>query len=92
MRPHKKKIRGDMPPREALRILAPAAAKYILLDWKNLEKKDDKGKLQELKYSQAEALKLLTDPEFINVYEFILEIANNGENYLKEMLEDAKGN
>lgn len=88
LKPHKKAVRrGNLNDQEIFRLIIPAICTHILIDWKNLL---DNGK--EYKYSVDNAIKLLSNPEFRDVYEFIIDIAGEGENYRKEFMEQAEKN
>ncbi len=70
--------------REMTDFTRKAIVKYILLDWKNLERE---GK--DVKYSKEEAYKLLCQDEFYNE---ILDLAEMHENFTKEYIESSAKN
>jgi len=64
---------------EASEILIRVMAKTVLLDWKGLDDKDEKGKRFPIKYSFENAIRLLTKyKEFRNL---VRNIAQDIENY-----------
>ena len=58
------------------------AAKYLLLDWRNLIGDDD----QPIPYSPEKALELLNDPEMADFRELILNLSSESELFRKEAL------
>lgn len=88
LEPHKRMIRNNSLSDKVLeKIELDAMSKHILLDWKGMS---HAGKA--LKYSQKEALKILSDPGLKWFREFVQEAAEDFELYRAEDLEEAKEN
>jgi len=89
LKPYLRQVRAKaMNAEEILDILKPAAAKYLLIDWKNIE--DEEGNLVE--YSYEKALEFFKEPALSDLYNFVLETAGENEVYRQELVEDAEGN
>jgi len=73
---------------DAVAMLAPLIARYILKDWRNIS--DAEGK--ERKYTVDEGTRELLDPRNIDLYEFIVSKANEAALFEQEQLEDAEKN
>ncbi len=73
-------------------LIAPAVARHVLLDWKNLQTKNSKGDVVDVKFSYETALKILQTPEYDSIYDFIMTEANDIENFRVEQIEEAEGN
>ena len=89
LKPHLRQIRSQtMTSEEVLDVLKPAAAKFLLVDWKNIEDEDGKA----IPYSPDKALEFFEDPALSDLYSFVLETAGESELYRQEMMEDAAKN
>lgn len=66
-----------------LQELAPYMAKYVLLDWKNLD--DDIGK--PIPYSSDKALEIFKDPAFEDILIFVLDASQDAALYRQQQLE-----
>src|SRR5690606_19221049 len=86
----KERRKGELSEREAKQLLAPAVARCILLDWKNLEDEGPDGNPVPIPYSEAKALELLRDPRFKDLYEFVFSFANDGQAYTVDLEDDSK--
>lgn len=62
------------------KLVLEAVAETILLDWKGLE--DESGK--PIPFSTSAAMEILSDPQYRDVYNFILMFASDRENFLNE--------
>lgn len=69
-------------------ITIKAAAKCILLGWKNIL--DDDGK--EIPYSAAKAYEILSDPHYRKIYVFIIDAATEERTFAVQAAEDSLGN
>ena len=69
-------------------MLKPAAAKYLLLDWKNVE--DANG--NPVPYSSEKALEFFNNPALKDLYDFVLEMAGEVGNFLQEQHEESVKN
>lgn len=79
--PHLASIRAGTFDKELdKKITKKAIAHTVLLGWKGLE--DDEGK--PIKYSPEKALEILEDPEFSDIYKFILMMSNSQELYRRK--------
>jgi hypothetical protein len=79
--PHIREIRANNFDRDKrLDLAKQAAAKYLLVDWKNIE--DENGK--KIPYSPEKALELFRDSKFVDLYNFVIEVANSAEFYRQE--------
>jgi len=86
--PHRQKARsGKLRESRARYIIAPAVAKHILLGWRKVQLD---GK--DVKYSPEKAMEFLQDKQYRDFYEWVLKIANDGENYKHELDEESEGN
>jgi hypothetical protein len=89
LKPYLRRIRsGSMSSEDILEVLKPAVARYLLLDWKNID--DENG--QPITYSPEKALELFGDASLSDLYDFVLEVAGETELYRKELLEQAAKN
>lgn len=89
LKPYLRQVRSKaMTADEILDVLKPAAAKYLLIDWQNIE--DEEGNT--IQYSPDKALEFFTDPALSDLYGFVLETAGENEVYRQELVEDAEGN
>lgn len=82
----KTKLR-NMTEYENMILLLPLIVQHILLDWKNLFDGEE-----EIKFSPDKARELLADRQFRDLYEFILQTANDGAEFMLEEDEDDLGN
>jgi len=74
----------------AKEITHKAYARFILLDWENLQEPDEKGKLIDVKYSSEKAYEIFsTYPEF---FEMVQELATEIELFRVEEQENIEGN
>lgn len=82
--PHKRALRLDNMDQSLMEQMeADAIAKAVLVGWEGLK---DNGK--ELKYSHAEAMRLLTDPELTWFLDFVREQAQSLSNFRDAEVED----
>lgn len=89
LKPHQHSIRtGLLGAEQLMDMLKPTAAKYLLLDWTNLE--DENG--QAIPYSPEQALKFFKDKAFADLYSFVLEMAGESELFRKQEFEDSLKN
>ena len=89
LRPYLRQVRAKaLTSDQILDILKPAAAKHLLVGWKNIE--DENGK--PIDYSPDKALEFFNDPALSDLYNFVLETAGENEVYRQELTEDAEGN
>lgn len=87
--PYRSRLQGDGADKELLRDLVnKATARYIFLGWKNVE--DDDGNV--IPYSEEKAYEILSDPEYHDVRDFVLEVSQSAELYRQHTEEEAKGN
>lgn len=86
--PHKVALRsGKVSDEVADAILVEALAEAVLLDWEGMF---EGGK--PLPYSKEEAKRLLADPSLKDFRDFVVEFANDMENYRVQELEESKAN
>lgn len=89
LRPHLRQIRSrQLSNDEIVDLLKPAAAKYLLLGWKNIE--DDHGVA--IPYSPEMALEMFEDRALHQFYLDVLELAGETDQYRESLLEDAEKN
>ena len=87
-KPLLKRIRaGSIEVDELRRAVAPAFARHIMVDWKNIE--GDEG---EIEFSYEAALEILLKPEFKEFYELLWDEATAVENFRQARLDEAEGN
>lgn len=79
---------GDMPAATQRKILKRAAAKTIILGWRNLEL-DETG---EVAYSPEKALEVISTAGYRDFWNWCLARASEQANYLAEMEKEAAGN
>jgi len=85
----KKLLTGELNSREALNIMAPAVARHIIVDWKNLADNDGNP----IPYSPQKAMEILQDPESTDLYLWVMKQANDPSNFRKQQAEaEAQGN
>ena len=75
-------------PDRVIELLKPAVARYLLLDWRNIE--DDNGKA--IKYSPEKAMEFFDDPALKDFYEFVLEVAGETDLYRQQAVADEAKN
>jgi hypothetical protein len=78
----------DLRPDEVEPLMKKGLARFCLLDWKNIEDEDGTP----IPYSAEQAEEWLSDPELVEMYEFVLECARDISLYQNEIKEDEKGN
>lgn len=82
------KLVGDRQPKltdeEAEQMYREAVAHTILLEWRNVE---DMGP-----YTPELGLQLFNDPEYDELYKFVVRAANRDPMFLKKFVEDAAKN
>ena len=78
----------EIPADELERISKQAVAKYILVDWENIE--DDDG--NEIPYSSEKALEYFNDHDLRGFYRDIILIANDRNRFRREFIEEAVKN
>lgn len=77
----------NMPPRQVRALMAPAAAKHLLLGWENMEAEDGVP----MAYSEAGARKLLADPAYYHLLDFVLAQSTFIDQYLAKQAASAEG-
>lgn len=88
-KPHLRSIQREGIGSAKLReIQQRAVSRHILLDWRGLH--DDDG--SEIPYSQEKALELLSDPDYSELLDIILELAQDVELFRAASVEEAAGN
>lgn len=79
--PHLASIRAGTFDKELDRqITKKAIAHTVLLGWENLQ--DDEG--NDIPYSPEKAFEILTDPEFADIYKFILIMSSSQDLYRRK--------
>jgi len=79
--PHLKEMRaGSFDAEKRLDLTKQAAAKCILVGWKNVE--DEAGK--PIPYSPENALELFRKPELVDLYDFIINESTSAARYRQE--------
>ena len=90
-KPHQRKIRkGNVKIELVEELSKKAIAKHVLLDWKNLQDENEKGKLVDVPFSEKKALEYLKQYE--EFYEMVVEFATDAELFRQELQEDSEGN
>lgn len=75
-------------PGEAEEINKKVMAKHVLLGWEGLD--DDDGK--PLSFSPEKALEFFRDERFVDLYNFVLVVSHDRDNFRAQRIEDAAGN
>lgn len=89
LKPHLQKIRSKAVNLEdVLDIIKPAAAKHLLLGWKNLQ--DENG--QDIPYSYEKAMEFFSNPALSDLYNFVLETAGENATYRQEVSAESEKN
>ena len=65
-----------------------ALAQHVLVDWRNLEDEDGSP----IPYSVEKALEILSDPQYHDIRDFVVEVATDSDVFAAEEREDAEGN
>ncbi len=73
---------------DILELLKPAAAKYLLKDWRNIE--DDDGTA--IPYSPEKALEFFKNPALNDFFNFVMEVAGENEFFSQSLLQDSAKN
>ena len=84
LKPHMRRLKF-ISADEILDLIKPAAAKHLLIGWKNIE--DEKG--NPIPYSPEKALEFFNDPKLVDLYNFVLEIAGENTAFAQELKEEA---
>lgn len=88
-RPHKAQLRHGLMDDDKLEMLSKEAlAHTVLLDWRNVE--DDNG--TPIQYTPERGLELFEDPEYADLYSFVVDFANTAENYRNQEMQEAVKN
>lgn len=88
-KPYRRQIRDEtIPDPKADELVNKAAARYLLLGWRNLQ--DEKGK--ELEYSEAKAFQLLSDRRLRHLRRFVLDMAREEGHFRTHDKEDSAKN
>lgn len=80
--------RGNLPVDVVLKAQKKAAAKFILVGWRNLQDEDG----VDIPYSSEKALEFFNDPEMGNFYDDVFMFASTQENYRKENIKEQSKN
>lgn len=87
--PLKKDIREEKTEIEDLaKVLLMVRARTILLDWENIEDKDNNV----IQYSPAKAEEFFRDSELKDFYEFVVAVSENADQFKKDLVEDSEKN
>ncbi len=73
---------------EAKPVLKRAVAITVVKDWRGMT--DNKG--NEILYSEAKAVEILTDPAYEDLYDIILDLAGDASTYRQKAFEEDAGN
>ena len=88
-RPHKAQMRHGLMDDDLIETLSKEAlAHTVLLDWDNVE--DDNG--APIQYTPEKGLAVLEDPEYADLYSFVVDFANSAENYRSQAIQSAVKN
>ncbi|MEK9722239.1 MAG: hypothetical protein VW405_01985 [Rhodospirillaceae bacterium] len=89
LKPHTKRLRDKgLSDDEFFEIVAPAAAEFVVTDIEGLENDDGTP----LAYSVELGLRLLTEPHFRHIRDFITDKAGDIEKFLSDVQEESSGN
>jgi len=66
----------------------PAVARHIIRDWRNVD--DDDGNT--IPYSPEKALEIISDPQYQPIYDWIMQVAQDEEEYRLSRVEEQAGN
>jgi hypothetical protein len=78
----------DIDPEKIEAVVRECIAHHVLLDWQNVE--DDKG--EPIRYTPEVGLKVLADPAYRDVYQFVKNMADNSALFRKAVVEVSLGN
>lgn len=88
-KPYQNLIRRDqMPDDKAREIMVRGAARYLLLDWKNLQNDDGSP----LPYSEDAAYAILIDQRFQDLWRFVSDMANENAVFAEKLEEEDRKN
>ena len=89
-RPHHRKLRGSRGASSDLEndLTKQAVAKTVLVGWRNLDDEDGNP----IPYSQEKALEIISDPAYIEVYNFVLATAGDFQAFREEDQAESLGN
>ncbi len=73
-------------------LQAPLLGKHILVDWENMGERNDEGKLVDIPYSSTKATEILLKERFDELYQFVVEVANDSQGYLDQSVVEDAGN
>jgi len=71
-------------------IAIKALARYVLVDWRNIEELDADGNLVELSYSENDAIRILN--EFPDIFDFVVDVARATSSFSIEADRTSEGN
>lgn len=90
MRPHQAALRaGVLPESVKTRAMHEAVAETILRDWRNVERPDSN---EPLPYTPEEGLRVISDPEYADLFDFVFRVSRDEALYRVQSLRDASGN
>jgi hypothetical protein len=90
-KPYMKQIRrGEMTDEQLAEIGRKVAARYILLDWRDIEDDDEENGLWP--YTEENSLRIMLDPELRDVAEWVLDHASSSDNYQREVEDEGLKN
>ncbi len=79
---------GDMNLLAIEKLARRAAARHIILDWKNIEDEDGNA----IPYSEEKCFEIITDPDFDVLYKDIMDFAQDESEYNEQFVEESAGN
>jgi hypothetical protein len=87
VRPHRRKVRMGFD-EDLEGFVKIAVAECCLVDWRGMFDDDDKL----IKYSKAKSVEILTDPIYVDLFDFVMEVAGDAAVYREAVTQDAAGN
>ncbi len=87
VRPHRRKVRMGFD-EDLEEFVKQAVAECVLVGWRGLQ--DNSGK--EIPYSKEKSVELLTNPEYSDLFDFVMDVGGDAALYREHALEEAAGN
>ena len=81
---------GNISEDEAMEVLVPIVAKHLVKDWRGLTDGPDDG--PEIPFSIIKCQELLSDPQLKDLYDFIMTVANDGDEFKLDLNASTAGN
>ena len=87
VRPHRRKVRMGFD-EDLEGFVKSAVAECCLVDWRGLDYHDGKA----IKYSKAKSVEIMTNPVYVDLFDFVMEVAGDAAVYREAETAASAGN